>query len=144
MNITIEGFHGPLPMEVAQRIHYHFPASVKEKNTFVLHMDGARITGEIEGPWMSLKQGGFLQEVASQSQVDIHLVTSHMGLAGRPDTYTFLAQEEKTRLVFREAIDLLTNPKTARRYAELWNEAEMPWEIDMGDPDAPWNQEDDN
>lgn len=49
--------------------------------------------------------------------------------------------------IFREAVALMANPHTAKQVAELWNEATsadglpvFPFEIDMSDPDAPWNR----
>lgn len=41
--------------------------------------------------------------------------------------------------VFRKAAALLANPETAKAFAEAWNASGMEIEIDMSDPDAPWN-----
>jgi hypothetical protein len=52
-----------------------------------------------------------------------------------------LSPQQPSSSIFREILELLTNPKTARKTAEIWNSMpEMPFSIDLDDPDAPWNQ----
>jgi len=48
-------------------------------------------------------------------------------------------EQKKDSHVFRDVIDLMANPATAKDFAEAWNASDMPWLIDMDDPDAPWN-----